>query len=141
MSPRAILLLPVFVQAGLTFFLCLWMAKERRDVFRRGELRWQDIALKQTPWPSQAQKISNAFQNQFEIPILFYVLVALVLVTRKGDLGFVVLEWMFVASRLAHAYVFTTTNHVPTRGLVYIAGVLVLVLMWLAFMLESLLAP
>ena len=29
-------------------------------------------------------------------------------ITKRADLLFVVMEWLFVASRVAHAYVFTT---------------------------------
>lgn len=139
MSNQAVLL-PIFVQIGLTFFLGLWMAKERRDVFMRKELRWQDIALKQTPWPAPAQKIANAFQNQFEIPVLFYALVAFAIITQSADLVFVALEWIFVVSRIAHAYVFTTSNYVPARGLTYIVGTLLLLLMWVTFALKIMIA-
>jgi hypothetical protein len=138
-SAQAILL-PVFIQIGLTFGLSFWMAKARRDAFQRRDIHWRDIALKERPWPAEAQKIGNAFQNQFEIPVLFYVLCGFVLITKTQDLAFVVMEWAFVASRLAHAFVFTTSNHVPTRGLVYIAGVLVLFPMWIVFALKILFA-
>lgn len=137
MSLRSILL-PVFIQIGLTGFLWLWMAKERRDVLVRKELRWQDIALKQTAWPERAQKVANAFQNQFEAPILFYVLVAFVIIAGTADLLFILLEWVFVVSRIAHAVVFTTTNHVPTRGWIYISGTLLLLVMWGIFALQIL---
>jgi hypothetical protein len=139
MTVQAILL-PVFVQIGLTYCLGLWMAKTRRAAFVRGDVRWQDIALKQRPWPEQAQKLAQAFQNQFEIPVLFYVLVAFAILTQKADLLFVVLAWVFVAARIAHAYVFVTSNHVPTRGLTYIAGTLLLLVMWVIFALKILLA-
>jgi len=36
--------------------------------------------------------------------------------------------------RLAHAYVHTTGNDVRQRGGIYIAGAIVLALMWLIFM-------
>lgn len=139
MTVQAILL-PVFVQIGLTYCLGLWMAKTRRAAFVRGDVLWQDIALKQRPWPEQAQKLAQAFQNQFEIPVLFYVLVAFAILTQKADLLFVVLAWVFVAARIAHAYVFVTSNHVPTRGLTYIAGTLLLLVMWVIFALKILLA-
>jgi hypothetical protein len=133
-------LLPVFVQIGLTYCLGLWMAKTRRDAFAQSEVRWQDIALKQRPWPEQAQKLAQAFQNQFEIPTLFYVLVAFAILTQKADLFFVILSWIFVATRIGHAYVFVTSNHVPTRGLVFIVGTLLLLMMWVIFALKILLA-
>jgi hypothetical protein len=116
------ILLPLFVQIGLTCFLILWMAQERTGLVRRREVKWQDIALRQTPWPDRVQQIGNCFQNQFEIPILFYVLVVLEIMTKEAGLLFVVMEWLFVATRIAHAYVFTTSNYVPLRGQFFIAG-------------------
>ncbi|WP_026607235.1 MAPEG family protein [Methylocapsa acidiphila] len=135
------ILLPLFVQIGLTFSLVLWAAIERRNVLLRGELTWRDIALKQTPWPGRALQVSQSFANQFEIPVLYYVLVLLALATKKADLAFVVMEWLFVSSRLAHAYVHTTSNHVPTRGKIFVVGVVILVLMWAIFAIRILLAP
>jgi hypothetical protein len=114
------ILLPLFVQNGLTFFLIIWMAKERTVLLQHRKVDWQDIALRQTRWPDRAQQIGNCFENQFEIPILFYVLVVLAIITKKADLLFVVMEWVFVATRVAHAYVFTTSNYVPLRGQFFI---------------------
>ncbi|HEY8008844.1 MAG TPA: MAPEG family protein [Methylocella sp.] len=129
MSQQSILL-PLFVQVGLTFFLILWMAKERTGLLKRRAVNWRNIALRQNPWPGRAQQIGNCFENQFEIPVLFYVLVVLAIITKKADLPFVVMEWLFVATRIAHAIVFTTSNYVPLRGQFYIAGTLILLLMW-----------
>jgi len=84
-------------------------------------------------WPTRVQQVSNAFQNQFELPVLFYVLVALVLLTRKADLLFVVMAWIFVLSRLGHAYVYATSNTVLLRFRVFLVGAAVLMLMWAIF--------
>jgi hypothetical protein len=135
------ILLPVFVQIGLTFFIAFWMAKQRWGVMLRGEMRWQDIALKQRPWPARTQQVSNCFQNQFEVPVLFYVLVALAILTKKADLLFVVMAWLFVLTRIAHAFVFTTSNYVPRRGQIFVAGALVVFLMWVIFAIRILLSP
>jgi hypothetical protein len=126
-------LLPLFVQVLLTLVLLLWMAKTRRAALGRGELKIRDIALGQHAWPAGAQQASNSFDNQFQIPILFYVLVPLAWITKQADLVFVVMSWIFVLSRLAHSYVHTTSNHVPTRFNCYLAGVLVLFVMWVIF--------
>lgn len=134
------ILLPVFVQIGLTYFLGFWMARQRWGLFLRGEMRWQDIALKQGPWPTHAQQVANCFQNQFEAPVLFYVLAALAILTKKADLVFVIMAWLFVLSRIAHAFVFTTSNYVPLRGKFFIAGVVVVFLMWVIFAVR-ILAP
>ena len=126
-------LLPVFVQVALTFGLLFWMAGARRATLTSGQLKVRDIALGQTAWPDRPQQISNSYDSQFQIPVLFYVLVILAWITRQADLLFVVMAWIFVLSRLAHAYIHTTSNHVPTRFRAFAVGMLVLLLMWIIF--------
>ena len=133
-------LLPVFVQVGLTFALLFWMAFARTGSVRRGETKIRDIALGQSAWPERAQQISNSYDSQFQIPLLFYVLVILAWITKQADLLFVVMAWIFVILRLAHAYIHTTSNHVPTRFKVFGAGMLVLLVMWIIFAVRILIA-
>ena len=61
------------------------------------------------------------------------VLTILVLITKTADLWFVVPAWIFVALRLAHAYVHVTSNRVPRRALMFLAGAAVLCVMWIIF--------
>ena len=131
--PLAAVLLPVFVLIALTFGLMFWMGATRRDALVKGETKLSDIALGQPAWPQRQMQIGRAFQNQLELPVLFYVLVGLALVTQKADLLFVGLSWAFVLARLAHAYVHVTDNHVPRRFQTYLAGVVSLIAMWAIF--------
>jgi hypothetical protein len=96
-------LLPVFVLVALTFALLFWMGSARLRALKGGEVGVPDIALRQAAWPERPTQISNAYDNQLQLPVLFYALVPLALITRKADLLFVVLSWMFVATRLVHA--------------------------------------
>lgn len=132
MSVTAILL-PVFVQVGLTFFLLLWMGRSRLAHIRAGEVRVKDIALGERNWPARAQQIANSYQSQFELPVLFYAVVALALITRKADVAMVVLAWMYVAARLAHAYIHTTSNKVAWRFQAFLVSAVILMLMWIVF--------
>jgi hypothetical protein len=133
-------LLPVFVQVALTFGLLIWMGLTRAGSLKRGETKMRDTALGQPAWPEQPTKISNCYNSQFQIPLLFYVLVVLAWITKQADLIFVVMAWTFVISRLVHAYVHTTSNHVPTRFNCFAFGVIVLLLMWLIFAIRILAA-
>jgi hypothetical protein len=138
MSVQAVLL-PVFVLVGLTFGLLLWMAGARREALVGGEAKIKDIALGQPNWPARATQIGNCFSNQFEMPLLFYVLIALALPLRHADLVIVMLSWVFVVTRFAHAGIFVTSNDLRQRSLVWFVGVLVLFAMWLYFALKILL--
>jgi hypothetical protein len=132
-------LLPVFVLVGLTFALLLWMASARTRALTSREIRIKDIALGQQNWPDRATQIGNCFRNQFELPLLFYSLIALALPLRHADLVIVLLSWVFVVTRFAHAGIFVTSNNVQQRSLAWFAGVLVLFAMWLYFALRILL--
>jgi hypothetical protein len=131
-------LLPVFVLVGLTFALLLWMAAVRTQALKSREIRLKDIALGQPNWPPRATQIGNCFKNQFEIPLLFYTLVAIALPLRHADFVIVPLSWIFVVTRFAHAGIFVTSNDVRTRSLAWFAGVVVLFAMWLYFALKIL---
>jgi hypothetical protein len=126
-------LLPVFVQVGLTFFLLFWMGAVRLRALKGREVRVGDIALRQPAWPERPTQISNAYDSQFQLPVLFYALVPLALITRKADLLFVVLSWIFVATRLAHAAIHATSNNVQQRFMAFLAGAIVLLIMWIVF--------
>lgn len=133
-------LAPVFVLIALTFVLNYWMAYLRVAAVSRGEVKIRDIALRQPNWPVRTTQVGNAYHNQLELPVLFYVLVLFALVTRKADLTFVVLSWLFVALRLVHAYIFVTSNRVSRRFYVFAAASLVLLAMWVAFAAQILLS-
>ena len=132
MSITAVIL-PVLVQAGLTLILLFCLGRTRVRHLRSGEVKVQDIVLGERNWPKRVTQIQNAYQNQFELPVLFYVLVALALVTRKADMLFVVMSWMFVVSRLAHAAIHTTSNKLAWRFQAFVIGVLLLAAMWVIF--------
>ena len=138
MSIQAVLL-PLFVEVVLTFVLLYWTAYLRTSALQAGEVRLGDIALRQPNWPVRATQVANAFHNQLELPILFYVLTILAWITRHADLLFVVLAWVFVLSRLVQAYIHVTDNDVRRRGLAFIVGAIVLTLMWAIFMIRILL--
>jgi hypothetical protein len=132
-------LLPVFVQIGLTFFLLLWMVTARTKAVKARETSIKDIAAGQPKYPTLVAQIGNCFSNQFEVPVLFYFLIALALPLRHADLFIVLMSWVFVVTRFAHAGIFVTSNNIQQRSLAWFAGVLVLLAMWLYFALKMLL--
>jgi hypothetical protein len=132
-------LLPVFVQVGLVFALLLGMASVRTRAIASGETKMRDIALREQNWPTRATAIGNCFANQFEVPVLFYVVIALALPLRHADLFIVAMSWVFVVTRFLHAGIFVTSNDVRTRSLAWFAGVLVVFAMWVWFALRILL--
>jgi hypothetical protein len=131
-------LLPVFVQIGLTFFLLIWMVGARRRALVSRETKIKDIALGQANWPVRATQIGNCYRNQFELPVLFYALIALALPLRHVDYLMLFAAWIFVIARLIHAGVFVSSNDLGRRSTAWIVSALTLLIMWLDFALKVL---
>lgn len=138
--PIQFVLLPLFVQVALTFVLLFWMGFSRFGSIKRKETRIADVALGQPNWPPKVQQIANCYANQFQLPILFYVLVTLAIITRSADHLFVVLSWAFVLSRILHAFIHTGSNFVRHRFNAFLLGAVILLAMWIIFAVRILLA-
>jgi hypothetical protein len=128
-----LILFPVFAQVALTFVLLAWMARGRIGSLKTGVVKIKDIALGQDGWPPKVQQVSRSFASQFELPMLFYAVAAFAMLTKHVDLVLLALAWLFVALRFAHAYVHTSSNHLPMRFNIFAAGMLTLAAMWLWF--------
>jgi hypothetical protein len=112
-----IVLLPVFVLIGLT--LVLLLINQRRQGIT-GEI-----------------KVMAA--GQFDLALLFYVLIALSLPLRHADLFIVLMSWVFVVTCFAHAGILATSKGERQRSTASLAGALVLFAMWIYFALRILL--
>ena len=80
--------------------------------------------------------LADHFQNLFEVPVLFYLLVVLLLVLAKIDWVYVVLAWAFVAGRVAHTVIHCTYNKVRHRFLAFLLSSLVLMGMWVRILIQ-----
>jgi hypothetical protein len=129
MSIQAILM-PMFAQVALTFVLLFWMGFLRTQAIRSGAVKPEQIALREPHWPLRVLQIGNAFHNQLELPVLFYVVTLLALMTETLDVILYVLSWMFVLSRFLHAYIHVTSNRLDRRTGVFGVGAIALLLMW-----------
>ena len=119
------ILLPVFVLIGLTFVLILgWSGA-------RGEAR------RDTNGAVRAARSIDAFADQ--LPVLFYVLIALAMPLRHADLIIVMLSWVFVVTRFAHAGILVTSSDGRSHSLAWFASAIVLFAMWFYFALKILL--
>ena len=134
----AAVLLPLFVEVVLTFGLLLWMGVLRNDDYRSGTVKPQEIALREPKWPARTTQVANSFSNQFELPVLFYVLTILEWVTRHAGVLFVWLAWIFVIFRVLQAYVHGTTNNVRLRGAFYSVAAVALMIMWAIYIVQVL---
>lgn len=76
--------------------------------------------------------------NLFEMPVLYFALVPLLVLTGSASAAQVALAWIFVAFRVAHSAIHIGPNTVRTRARVYIASSIVLFAMWVGFVIDLL---
>jgi hypothetical protein len=129
-------LLPVFAQATLTFFLMIWMARARFASVREGKTKISELKRDWSKWSEKPTQLAAAFHNQFQLPVLFYIAVIIAVITTQADLVFVVLSWLFVVMRVIHAYIHTGNNDLMTRFRAFLVGALILMVMWLYLLLK-----
>jgi hypothetical protein len=129
-------LLPVFAQVTLTFFLMVWMARARFAAVGAGHVTTKDLKRDWTSWPERPTQIAAAYHNQFELPVLFYIVVLAALITTQADFLFVIPSWFFVVARLIHAYVHTGKNDIRRRFQAFLLGAVLLIVLWVYFLLN-----
>lgn len=125
------LVYPVLAMVLWTFVMMLWTLRARMAALRARRVRLADIALSNARWPDDAKKISNNMHNQFETPLLFYVLCGVATYIAATDFLMTLLAWAYVATRFVHTGIHVTSNRVQQRFAIFALGVAVLVAMWI----------
>lgn len=129
-AASAALVAALLAQAAIALVLLWMLGAIRVPLVTAGKIKLRDVALSREPWPEAEKKVSNAFDNQFQLPVLFYLSGGLAFYLGAGWVE-VLLAWLFVLSRIAHAVIFVTRNRVRQRFLAYTAGYFVLVAFWI----------
>ncbi len=124
-----LIFLPVLVQIALVIALYVYLAIAKSRASQRGEVDEDRRALYDDAWPESVLKINNCIRNQFEVPVLFYVLIFILWSLGAVNIVVHVVSWLFVATRIVHAYIHTGSNYVPLRRSVFSIGVLILLVL------------
>ena len=120
---------PVLAQIFLTLVMFIVLGARKAKAVKAGRVNRKEAALDNRVWPEDVVKVSNNIANQFEIPVLFYVLCFVLYSINAAGSVAVFLAWLFVVSRYAHAYVHVTSNYIPVRLPLFMTGALVLLAM------------
>ena len=123
------ILWPVLAQIFLTLGMFTVLGVRKARAVTAGKVNRQEARLDNRAWPEDVVKASNNIANQFEVPVLFYVLCLVADSIDFSGIGVIVLAWLFVLSRYAHAYVHVGSNYVPFRMRLFLAGCFVLIAM------------
>jgi hypothetical protein len=135
------ILLPLFVEVILTFALLFALMPLRGSDYKTGVVTESTIALREPNWSKRSMQVAYSFSNQFELPVLFYVLTILAYITHLAGLAFVILAWIFVVFRILQAAVHVTSNKVRVRGALFAIAAIALAINWAIYIFEVLTMP
>lgn len=109
---------------------------------RAGEMRAKRIhpqaASTSLQLAARLERVQAAdnFKNLFEVPVLFYTLVAVALALGQVPGWLVVGSWCFVLLRYVHSAIHCSYNRVLHRFLAFGLGLVLLAGLWAAFLLQ-----
>lgn len=122
---------PIFLQVCLTLVLLFALGRVRVACVRDGAVKMEDIVLGKVVWPMKPTLYSNAYNSQFQLPVLFYLVCLFGQIYGQIDPVMVILAWVFVISRIYHAGVHVATNNIRRRFIAFAIGLVVLMAMWI----------
>lgn len=115
---------PVLIQLTLTIVLYFLLARRKRKAAEAGEVNEARRGIYDDAWPESVILVNNCIRNQFELPVLFYVVILSLWSLNAASWLALGLAGLFAISRLVHAYIHTGSNIVPVRRRIFIFGVL-----------------
>jgi hypothetical protein len=129
------LIYPVLFQIFWTFVVVVIMFRARKAAIDNKEVQISDIVVSGDKWPEKAKLAANNFSNQFETPMLFFVLVAIAIFV--GATGWIMawLAWIYVGTRVVHTLVHTGSNNLKPRAGVFALGFAALLAMLVGIVL------
>ena len=137
------ILWPTFALVLLIFVVLLTHAAQRYRQVRANPPRPESIAtaMAAKAYFEPVEPPANNLANLFEIPVLYFALVPLLLLFRHAGHVEVLLAWVYVVLRLIHSLIHIRRGKVAARFLVYLASCLVLAIMWASFAIQMAAAP
>ena len=124
------LILPLLAQVFWTLLVLCGLAVTRFRALRHRRVDLTHLSISREGWPDNVRKMSNNFDNQFQIPVLFYIVCILATFMETAGPAVTALAWFFVVMRVAHTAVHVTSNYVPLRFAFYLGSVTALVAMF-----------
>ena len=121
---------PVIVQVALIYVVYYLLFNHRQAAVKAGRVRLSQLRDNVTE-PEETRFLKNNLTNQYELPVLFIAGCIANYATGSAGIIAVLLAWIFVALRIAHAIIHVGQNRLRHRVPVFIAGYAVNGLLWL----------
>ena len=134
MNPTRVMVWAMIAQVGLIAIVWVRMYVRRIREMRARRISPQSVSTSvKAAGAFQDVAAADNFRNLFEVPVLFFAVCLLLLLTGLADTLQATLAWVYVGLRAVHSLIHLTYNRVMHRFLAYSASTVCVFLMWAVF--------
>jgi hypothetical protein len=119
----------VLAQILIPVLVLLLNGMRKNDDVKSGSFDRERAAMDNEAWSMPVVLTSKNLANQFQLPVIFYVLCLILASLDAVNILTLVVAWLFVTTRYVHAYVHVSTNYVPNRLRAFLLGVFFLLVL------------
>lgn len=133
------ILWPTFALVALIFVVWFTMFVQRTRYMKEHPPGPDDLANGEAAlrYFRPVEMPANNLANLFEMPVLYFALVPLLIATHAAGYLQVVLAWAYVGLRCVHSLIHIGPKSVPARFIVYLASCIMLAAMWIGFFVDA----
>lgn len=135
---KTLILYPAIGMMLLTLFIYVKNYLDNRKAVINKSIEFSYFKAYQGQIPEYLAVSRQTLKNQFELPIIFYFLISIILIFDEVSLVNIIFAWIFVISRYLHCYIRLSSNKVLNRAKVFMFGLLLLIVWWIIFLYKIL---
>ena len=122
----------------LTFIVGFIAVTTRLSSVKKGNVKAKYYRLMEgQEVPEIITKTTRNFNNQFEVPLLFYVVCTLYISLNIESSVAIILAWLFVILRCIHSYIHLTYNNVLHRMSVFFLAFFCVLGLWVNLLVQK----
>lgn len=125
-----------------TYVLYVWLLailnfRVRVGAVRSGKMSHKYFKAMTGDATERVITVGRHYDNQFQLPMLFFAVLCAQLASGTGDWWTVGLAWAFIATRFAHSFVHLGSNRIQRRVLAFASGWFVICAMWAQLLAQN----
>ena len=132
------ILWPTFALVLLIFVVLVTLAAQRARYMKQTPPQREDFATSGSmkAYFAPVEAPASNLANLFEMPVLYFALVPLLLLFRHANHIQALLAWIFVVLRIVHSLIHIGGGKVNGRFLAYLLSCVILSAMWVGFAVD-----
>ena len=136
---KKLIILPMAFQVFYMFAFAVYMFRSRVQSIRSGQVSFKYFKMYSgDSHPDRLELIAQHYENQFEVPILFLITCSVFLALNVVSNATVFTAWIFILSRVLHAWIHLGSNHIRPRAAAFAVGWMALLVLWIQLLISVL---